>query len=505
MQPRQLSNLAADFAGLAAGFIFPLVFNVIYFQLLGSESYGLITFYTTLVLTANLLDLGLTHSTVREFARRWDDPLRSGELRTVLFTLQLIFFGIGLVLGLLVMLSSKWFATSWLQSKQLSTDEIATAISLMGGMLWLMFSGIIFHATLRGMKRLVLGNTIGIVTGVCRGAITIALLFALGATPYIFFSVQLALAAFEIVILGVVAWTLLPRSATRVHFDVRFLRSILHFSAVNGAAVLIGSLMLIGDRIILSTLLPLDLFGQYGLAVAAASVVLKLTSPFSGTYFPYFVELAEKRSDALLSHTYYLASQSASALVLSIGILIAAYAGPITFLLSGNADTAARLTPVLAMLAIANTLNALMWLPHALQLASGAPGIGLRINIFMSVLYLPSLALLVPSLGIYAPGVLWLAVNLLNVPIFILMTHRVALRGEAWGWFKSTILIPGLAAAMVVTISVLLAPTTVSWIVTVSWLGLTATVTVAVALLCAPKTRALVRSGPGHIRRLIGA
>jgi hypothetical protein len=41
---RQALNIVANFSGVAARLIFSLVFNIIYFRLLGSESYGLIGF-----------------------------------------------------------------------------------------------------------------------------------------------------------------------------------------------------------------------------------------------------------------------------------------------------------------------------------------------------------------------------------------------------------------------------------------------------------------------------
>ena len=73
MMNRQALNIVANFSGVGARLIFALAFNVIYFRLLGSESYGLIGFYASLSALSSLLDLGLNQTTVREVARREAD------------------------------------------------------------------------------------------------------------------------------------------------------------------------------------------------------------------------------------------------------------------------------------------------------------------------------------------------------------------------------------------------------------------------------------------------
>ena len=74
---RQALNIVANFSGVGARLIFSLVFNIVYFRLLGSESYGLIGFYASLAALSSLFDLGLNQTTVREVARRGAD----GEAR----------------------------------------------------------------------------------------------------------------------------------------------------------------------------------------------------------------------------------------------------------------------------------------------------------------------------------------------------------------------------------------------------------------------------------------
>jgi O-antigen/teichoic acid export membrane protein len=501
---RQFVNIVANFVGVGASLALPLIFNVAYYRILGSESYGLIGFYGSLLLLAALLDMGLTQTTVRELARRATDPDRIGEMRLVLFTLQILYCGIGLVLGAAIALTSSWFASTWLQLGQLSTADAASAIAKMGAMLALSFPAILYNATLRGLQRQVLSNAFSIAVATCRGVVVLSCLHLFEPTPNVFFTAQLAISVVEALVLGVCAWTLLPPSQTPVRFNLSFLKSIWRFSSMNGLAVLIGQLMMMGDRIILSTMLPLKLFGLYSLSVTAASVITKLSGPFSNAYFPHFVELIEQKRHELLSDSYHTVTQLASGVVFSTGLILMMYAKEVILLLTNNQENATLLASALAMLAAANTLNALMWLPHTLQLASGVTRFTLQIAIVQSVMYLPALVVLVPRYGIYAPPALWLLVNFVSFPFFIAFTHRVALQGEAWLWIRDAIAIPGIISAAAIGLGVLVAPAHVSWLITLPWLAANYAVAIVAATVSAPKTNQLVRVQIGKVRQVIG-
>ncbi|MGY8679170.1 oligosaccharide flippase family protein [Bradyrhizobium sp. UFLA05-153] len=493
MASRQFINIAANFVGVGASVALPLIFNVAYYRYLGGENYGLIGFYGSLLLLAYLLDMGLTQTTVRELARRAADPERAGEMRLVVFTLQCIYGAVGLTLGLLVVLSSHWLAENWLKLDQLPTAEASSAIARMGAMLGLSFPSILFSAVLRGLQRQVLSNALTIVVAVLRGILVLACLTLFGATSRTFFTTQVCISVGELGILATVAWLLLPPSSTNTHFNFDFLKSIWRFTSTNGLAVLIGHLMMLSDRIILSTFLPLKVFGIYTLSVTAASMVTKLSGPFSNAYFPHFVELAEQGRHESLSESYHTATQLASAVIISTGIILMFYARDAIFLLTNDPMNAAVVAPALTLFAAANTLNALMWLPHTLQLAAGVAKYTLRINIAQAVMYLPALLLLVPRYGIYAPPALWLIVNAVNLPIFITQTHKTALHGEAWEWVKHAMMAPSISIVTVVGIGTLLAPTTVSWLITLPWLSANFGLAIAVSGLVTPKARQLIR------------
>ena len=160
------------------------------------------------------------------------------------------------------------------------------------------------------------------------------------------------------------------------------------------------------------------------------------------------------------------------------------YAQPIMLLLTADTASAGTIGPVFAILVAANTLAALMVLPQMLQIACGAPWIALRINSLQVVPYVALLVLLAPRIGMYAPAGLWLAATSANLPIMTIMTHRIVLQGQAWGWFKRAILLPALAAAAVLGAGAIVAPAP-SPVALLPWLTVNYALALAAALLCA--------------------
>jgi O-antigen/teichoic acid export membrane protein len=491
MPNRQALNIVANFSGVGARLIFSLAFNIAYFRLLGSESYGLIGFYASLAALSALFDLGLNQTTVREVARRGADGERAAELRTVVLTLQFLLGGIGLLLGLLVALGARWIATSWFSVSELAAPEVTASVALMGVALALLFPANFFYGTLIGLQRQVLSNTLIVAATALRGALSVAGLLVLGSSPVIYFSAQVIASAIEAGVLGFLIWGLLPPAPQRPRFDAALLRSTWKFTSGTWLAVTFGQIAMLGDKIILSTLLPLHLFGLYSLAVTVTSTIQRLAAPFTNTYFPYFVRLKEQDQPDVLRTAYRQACEFASAIFLAAGLSLMAYAAPVAHLLSTDAADTARLGWLLALLAVANTLNVEMALPFSLQFAHGITAIALRINLALCVLYPTALLLVVPRYGMEAAAALWLAANALMFPVLIVTTHRVILPGTAWQWLLRTVLLPGWGAAAALAAPAAIMPD-LPRLSTLIWIGLNGALALAAALVCAPETRKII-------------
>lgn len=125
-------NVIANFAGKAWAALMSLAFVPFYIKFLGIEAYGLIGFFLTLGAIFSLLDLGLGTTLNRKLAQLSLHPGEAREMRDLLRTLEIIYWIIGIAIGIAVVALAPFIAGHWIKSQQLSADSVAQAVAMMG-------------------------------------------------------------------------------------------------------------------------------------------------------------------------------------------------------------------------------------------------------------------------------------------------------------------------------------------------------------------------------------
>jgi O-antigen/teichoic acid export membrane protein len=487
---RTLQNTIANFAGLVSSAGLTLLFSIIYFRILGSENFGLISFCTTVLLIGNLfVDLGLGRTIIRELARREHNPELGQEMRDALFTLQSIHLGLAFTCGAVIAAASSWLATNWLNRDSVQITEATHAIALLGVVAALQLPREFCRSALSGLQRQVLSNLLATAFSALRGAATIAALFLIAPTPIVFLVTQVAVSILETGSLFVAVWIKMPRRERRTRFDTRILKDIWAFAVGDGLAILLGVGMTFGDRILLSSLLPLDVFGNYSLAIMIAEIILRIISPFSSAYFPHFADLIARDDKARLSEDYNHVGVVAAAIIVPAALILIGYAPEVLQLVTGQSAIASTFAALLAIRTLGNLTISLQYLPHTLQLAAGVSTTALYVNIFNLGIYLPGILYFTPIYGFLVPAVLWLVIVAVQTPTMIFVTHRIALKGQAWEWVRESILQPVLLSGTIVAVSAYLKPQTVSWFSSLPWTATTYVAAVISTLLASGLTR----------------
>src|SRR6185295_16147501 len=151
------------------------------------------------------------------------------------------------------------------------------------------------------------------------------------------------------------------------------------YSSTMWLSSLVGQVTVFGDKLILSKMLPLDQFGLYSLVFAVIVSISRVAGPFTNSYFPYFIEVMNRQRDQL-HRTFLIGAQLSTSIIVATGMTIALNGRPIMLLLTHSEADSAAVAPVFSMLAVANTIGLLIWMPVTLQLASGITWITLRLN-----------------------------------------------------------------------------------------------------------------------------
>ena len=137
-------------------------------------------------------------------------------------------------------------------------------------------------------------------------------------------------------------------------------------------------------------LLSLSEFASYSIAFTLASSMTLLVSPITVSYFPAFCNFLVSKSRPALRSAFHISSQLVSVISSSLAVSVAIYAYPILRYWTNDIYLASSAAPVLQVLSIATLFNTLLAIPYQLQLAYGWTSLGIRINLAMLLLFVPS-------------------------------------------------------------------------------------------------------------------
>lgn len=483
-------NIFANIAGQGWAAAMGLLLVPLYVAFLGVEAYGLIGVYATLQASLQMLDLGLSQTMNRQLAHYQAFPEKAGEARDFVRTVEVGYWGIGLAIGGVVAAAAPLLARHWLKVGALPVSTVERAIVIMGAVAALQWPLSFYEGGLMGLQRQVLFNGLKIGIATFAGAGAALVLWLVSPTITAYFTWQIVVAALNVTLLAASLWRCLPASGRPAAFAPRLLVSSWRFTAGMGGIAISGILLTQLDKVLLSTLLPLELFGYYTLAAVVSSVVpVLLAGPVFNGIFPQLTRLAAAQDAPELKMLYHRGTQLMAVLVSSVGGVIASFSPEILLVWTRSEATAAVAAPIVTVLVIGMAVNALMTLPYALQLAHGWTALGLRINLGLAVVLVPAIVVLTSRYGPVGAASAWVLLNVLYMAVGVPLTHRKLLRGELGAWFTRDILPPASVALVVVGAGRLLVRPHAHALVTVVEVAAVFLVALAGAGLAAPLVR----------------
>jgi len=127
---RVKTNFFANMAGSGWTALVGLACTPLYIHFMGMEAYGLIGFYFMLQGVIQILDLGLSPTMNREMARYSVLPGKTGEARNFVRTLEVGYWGIGILIGCAVWYSAPYIASHWIKAGNISPLEVRRAVPI---------------------------------------------------------------------------------------------------------------------------------------------------------------------------------------------------------------------------------------------------------------------------------------------------------------------------------------------------------------------------------------
>jgi len=481
-------GLLANFAGTGWSALVQLACIPLYIKFLGIEAFGLIGFYLMLQTVLQVLDLGLSPTMNREMARYSVQPEKSSEAHDLVRTLEIGYWLIGLVVGAALLAASSWIATHWIKANAMPLSSIRQAVMLMAVLTVFQWPVSFYQGGLMGLHRQVPFNALRIIAVTLSNGGSVLVLWLVAPTIKAFLLWMVAINAAQVVSLAILLRKSLPPTSHTPKFDFSLIRNIGRFAAGMSGITLTSILLTQIDKVLVSKLLALKIFGYYTLAWAVANGLSVLVVAVFNVIYPLMSAQVAAGDEAGLKQSYHRGSQLMAALVLPAAAVLSLFSFEVLRLWTGSSETARHAAPIVSILVIGSAVNGLLHLPYALQLAFGWTKLNFLAGLVSSAVVIAAIFPMTRYFGPVGAATVWAVLNILNMLIVVPIMHRRLLRPEVWGYYRD-IGFPLISTIGIVVLARFVFPTLGTSVMTLIalcavWLG-----GLIVAVLTAPQIR----------------
>ena len=441
-------NIAANIAAnvvTAAVFIISIPLIIPY---LGLEAYGLVGFYITLQSLMAVLELGLNVTITREFAIGSQDKEHASDLRDLLRTSEVFYFGMALAC-LVVWLSLSHFLVDFVNPQGISRETIYRSLLFMGVPLALQFPISLYANGLFGVQRQALVSGISTTFSVLRNLGVIGVLHYVSSRPEAYFGWHLVCSLVHVPVLAIALRSAIPPAVRRIRIRAELLTRQWRFVTGIGVITLTSAVLANVDRLVVARMLSLETFGYYTLAATAAGGLQWLVQPVFRALFPRLSQIVSQPDRSTLSRIYHQGCQLMAVIVLPVAAILIFFSWEVINLWQRNIETADKTSIVFVILVAAGAINAMLFVPWALQLAFGLTRLQMTAMIASLAIMIPLSIAFVSYWGTTGAAAAWLILNLLLIFTTVPIAHRLLLPGETFFWATRDVVVPAVVTFVV--------------------------------------------------------
>lgn len=410
--------------------------------MIGTESYGLVAFFSTLSGSLSILDLGLSTAISRQIAILMTQPDREKESKDLIFSVEIIYWLIAIVVGLTVVLLSQPLAFYWIKAKDLPISTIKKSVMLMGVIFAVQFPASIYNGVLIGSDRQIANAMVAVIFTTIKAVGVIAVLKLVTPTIESYFIWHVLITLLSTYCLRFLVWNNFKVALGKAHFSVVQLKTIWRFAVGMTGISLVTFFISQIDKIVVSKIVLLEFVGYYNLAFLVSSGITQVISPMQPIIFPKFTTLVASNKQAELILLYHKSCRWIAIIVFPIGFTLILFAEEILLFWTKNLILTNNTAPIVQVVAAGTICNCMMWIPYWYLLAKGNTKYTIYQNVIASFILVPMLFIWVEKYGVLGASFVWLAINFGYVAISIPIFHALFLKGELIKWYKNDIAQP---------------------------------------------------------------
>jgi len=384
-------NLVTNLSASMVTAVLSVVFVPVYLKMIGVESYGLIGFFAVMQTMMSVLDLGLSTTLNRELAVMSVTDDRRREMSVLVSTAGIIYWLIGAFVCACVLAGSSWFATNWLNLGNIGEHAAGQCLMIGAFSLFFAWPAGLYSGGLMGLQRHARLNMALILCSILRYAGVIPVLHFAGRDVRVFFLWQLFVNALQTVLYMLILKFSIGRVDNARTFDVQVLKGKKGFAAGIGFVTILGIILTQTDKIILSKILTLEMFGYYALASSIAAALYRIISPVVSAIFPRFSELMAVGDMEALARLYHSSAQFLAVLLFPVMAMVVFFSWDILHVWTRDPVVADHTSIILKLLVAGSVLNGLASLSIILQWAGKWVSLHITVTLIMVVLLVPLL------------------------------------------------------------------------------------------------------------------
>lgn len=402
------------------------------FKQLGEDALGIIYFALTVnaVLCA-VLEMGICSTTVREVSAHFNDE--PGYIRNLIQTASLFFWGAFVLLAGIIYFVAPTLVDKWINLKTIDAATATQVLRILGISALFALPRSLYASLFRGLQRMEFNNLIDVTNSALYQFVIIIILAIGGGLLSVVYWVAVSFGIGLLCYLFAASW-FFPWQAFIPGFSTIVVKKNLHYSSNMMSISLLAMVHMQSDKIIMSKLLPVGLFGFYGFAYNAASKATLLTNAVAQAAFPSFSSLFKMGGrDSMMAQYLKLQDLLCFGAAPIFGMIPFAVLPMFGFVF--NPDVAKMMLLPITFLAIGFYMNGTLNVPYVFSLAVGKPEISVRSNFLALFIVLPVTGLLIYFFGLTGAGFSWIFYHLFLYSYAVPRICSECLCIPVWKWY----------------------------------------------------------------------
>ncbi len=452
-------NIIANYAGKIWAAVINIAFVPFYIKYIGIEAYGLVGVFATIQPLMTILDMGMSPSISRELARYSALSGKEQDMRNLVRTLEVIYWGIAALMCLLLLMLAPSIVSLWFTSQKLPVSIINQVVVLMGLALVFQWPVGFYSGGLIGLQKQVVFNVFNTIIWTLRGFGAL-LVVMLSSNPVLaFFWWQLFMSIINVFGVAILLWRSLLPAPGPAQFRKDILQSVWRFAIGMGSISVVILIFNQLDKIILSSKINLSMFGYYSVVWQVVGCLFLLYYPIYVAFSPAITQLYAQRDFENIKITYQKGRQFMSVAVFPVSAVLAVFAKEILFIWTKDPIVTENCYLLLSIITVGATFNGLFYMPYSMSQALGQTKYLLYVFISILAAYIPLLYLAIRSYGVYGAAITFTVVSIVQQAIVNYVTHRRFFPHENIKWFFDDIGRP----LFISVITVILAKYIINW------------------------------------------